>query len=322
MSYANRVSIAPIPERPINRVYVEGLVILKIIKHCQEEGPLSEVQGTLLGLIRDGELEVTNCFPLPRRSEDDEDDHHDYQHVMMRHLRNVNVDHLNVGWYQSSPYGGSASKLETVDSQYVYQSTIEESIVLLYDPIRTQRGHLSIKVYRLTNQALKLCKEGEFTIETLKNHRMSSDKFIEEIPVTIRNSNLITGLMCELDAELPADEGKQFLDMGAVNVMEKSLQSLMKCVEDVSKYANYQKQIAVKQQQIAKENAGRAMRGEPPLTEDEVNKIIKPLTAIQRLETVLNSCQTLNFCLQASSYSSQNIGKLFLSKALQEKLSK
>lgn len=64
MSYANRVSIAPIPERPINRVYVEGLVILKIIKHCQEEGPLSEVQGTLLGLIRDGELEVTNCFPL------------------------------------------------------------------------------------------------------------------------------------------------------------------------------------------------------------------------------------------------------------------
>lgn len=322
MSYAHRTTIPPLPERPISRVYVEGLVILKIIKHCHEEGPTSEVQGVLLGLIRDGELEVTNCFPLPRHTEEDEVDDSEYQHVMMRHLRNVNVDHLTVGWYQSNPYGGSAAKLETVDSQFVYQTTIEESIVLLYDPIRTQRGYLSLKAYRLTNQALKLCKEGEFTIETLKNHRMSSEKFIEEVPITIRNSNLITGLMCELDSELPADEGRQFLDMGAVNVMEKSLQSLMKCVEDVSKYANYQKQIAVKQQQIAKENATRQARGELPLTEDEVNKLIKPLTAIQRLETLLNSCQTLNFCQQASSYSSQNIGKLFMSKSLQEKMAK
>lgn len=47
-------------------------VILKIIKHCQEENCSPETQGQLLGLVYDNRLEITNCFPLPRSNEDDE----------------------------------------------------------------------------------------------------------------------------------------------------------------------------------------------------------------------------------------------------------
>lgn len=82
-------------ERPVEFVQIEGLVsaqtpaldcsthicflqvVLKIIKHCQEEltaGATSEVQGALLGLVREGRLEVTNCFPFPRHTEDDDMD--------------------------------------------------------------------------------------------------------------------------------------------------------------------------------------------------------------------------------------------------------
>lgn len=121
----------------------------------------------------------------------------------MRHLRNVNVDHLHVGWYQSSPYGSSNSKLETVDSQYTYQNTIEESVVLLFDPIRTQKGFLSLKAYRLTNLAMKLCKEGEFTVDTLRTNKMSFDKFFEEIPLKIQNSHLVVSLLVIYYAESP-----------------------------------------------------------------------------------------------------------------------
>ncbi|RWS17684.1 JAB1 ubiquitin protease-like protein [Dinothrombium tinctorium] len=306
-------------DSPINFVQMDGQVVLKIVKHCHEEGGVfAEVQGVLLGLVMDGRLEVTNCFPFPRHTEEDDMDDMDYQCVMIRHLRNVNVDHLHVGWYQSNPFGSSISKLETVDSQFMYQNAIEESVVVLYDPVRTQRGFLSLKAYRLTNLAIKLCKEGEFSIETLRSNQMSFDKFFEEIPIRIRNSHLITALMCELEDQMPVDEGKQFLDMGTVSVLEKSLQSSMKCVEDVSKWANYQKQIIMKQQQIQKENALRLSKGEPPMTEEEVNKIIKPLGSLQRLECLLNYCQTLNYCQQTSSFASQNISKLFLSKALQQ----
>lgn len=240
-----------------------------------------------------------------------------YQASMIKHFRNVNVDHHQVGWYQSNPYGSGQGRIETVDTQYMYQSQLEESIFLLLDPIRTQRGFLSLKAFRLTELAMKLCKESEFTPETLRSNKMSFDRFFEEIPIKIRNSQLISGLMCELDEELPIDEGKQFLDLGSFGTLEKSVQSLMKCVEDVSKSANWQRQFVMRQQQIAKENGIRALKNEPLLTDDEMNKILKPPTPLQRLETLLNNCQTLNFCNQASTYSSQNIGKLFMSKALQ-----
>lgn len=51
-------------------------VVLKIIKHCQEEGTAGQelVQGVLLGLVVDNRLEITNCFPFPRRNDDEEFD--------------------------------------------------------------------------------------------------------------------------------------------------------------------------------------------------------------------------------------------------------
>ena len=51
-------------------------VVLKIIKHSQEEGAggTDLVQGVLLGLVVDNRLEITNCFPFPRHTEEDDFD--------------------------------------------------------------------------------------------------------------------------------------------------------------------------------------------------------------------------------------------------------
>jgi len=43
----------------------------------------------------------------------------------------VNIDHLHVGWYQSTFYGSFVSRA-LLDSQFSYQHAIEESIVLIY----------------------------------------------------------------------------------------------------------------------------------------------------------------------------------------------
>ena len=53
-----------------------------------------------------------------------------YQMEMMRNLRHVNIDHLHVGWYQSSYFGAYVNKA-LLDSQFNYQHSIEESIVLV-----------------------------------------------------------------------------------------------------------------------------------------------------------------------------------------------
>lgn len=292
---------------------------MKIIKHCQEESQAADVQGVLLGMLNmsNKRLEVTNCYPVPRHNDEDDTEDSDYNYTMMKHLRNVNVDQLHVGWYQCSPFGSSLNKLESVDLQHMNQNAVEESVVIMYDPIRTQRGFLSLKAYRLTNTALALCKEGEFTSETLQKHNMSFDKFFEEIPVVIKNSTLTNLLICEMNKHMAPDEGKQFLDMGTITSLEKSVYNLTKCVEEATRWAHYQRNLMAKQQQVQRENAARVSRGEQPLTEDEINKIVRPVAPLQRLEASLNYSQTLNYCQQSSTFATENMAKLFTAKALQ-----
>lgn len=58
-------------------------MVLKIIKHCQDEGSAGElVQGVLLGLIQNNKLEITNCFPFPSTRAGEDDDEDDGMYVM------------------------------------------------------------------------------------------------------------------------------------------------------------------------------------------------------------------------------------------------
>ena len=87
-------------------------------------------QGVLLGLVAETRLEVTNCFPFPKNM-DENFDEEDYQMEMMRHLRKVNVDHMHAGWYQSTQQGAFLST-QFLESQFTYQNSIEEAVVLIY----------------------------------------------------------------------------------------------------------------------------------------------------------------------------------------------
>ena len=54
-----------------------------------------------------------------------------YQFKMMQCLREVNMDHHQVGWYQSTHLESFLS-LELIDTQYENQREIEESVVVIY----------------------------------------------------------------------------------------------------------------------------------------------------------------------------------------------
>ncbi|TPP65800.1 Eukaryotic translation initiation factor 3 subunit 3 gamma [Fasciola gigantica] len=87
-------------EPRLERVCVEGLVLLKVIKHYQDEAVSSQypVHGVLLGLCRGNELEVTNCFPLPKTADDDPNANETlnaFETKMIKILRQLNVDYSN-----------------------------------------------------------------------------------------------------------------------------------------------------------------------------------------------------------------------------------
>ncbi|NP_001279557.1 eukaryotic translation initiation factor 3 subunit H-B [Callorhinchus milii] len=316
-------------ESPVKQVQIDGLVVLKIIKHFQEEGQGSEVvQGVLLGLVVDDRLEITNCFPFPQHTEEDADfDEVQYQMEMMRSLRHVNIDHLHVGWYQSTYYGSFVSRA-LLDSQFSYQHAIEESVVLIYDPIKTAHGSLSLKAYRLTPKLMEVCKEKDFTPEGIKKALITSENMFEEVPIIIKNSHLVNVLMWELEEKSSVAEKQELLNLASGNHLEKNLQLLMDRVDEMSqdiiKYNTYMRNLTKQQQQKQQylhrrqlENTQRQSRGEPSLPEEDMSKLFKPPQPPPRLETLLVAGQINTYCQRIKEFTAQSMGKLFMAEALQ-----
>uniref|UniRef100_T1IRT5 Eukaryotic translation initiation factor 3 subunit H n=1 Tax=Strigamia maritima TaxID=126957 RepID=T1IRT5_STRMM len=315
----------------IEFIQLDPLVSLKVIKHCHEEGAGTTdiAQGVLLGLVVENRLEITNCFPFPRHTDEEDFDEVEYQMEMMRHLRQVNIDHLHVGWYQSTYYGGYLNKT-LLDSQFSYQNSIEESVVLIYDPLRTARGFLSLKAFRLTPAMMQLYRDGEFSPESVRNAKITFGSMFEELKIVMKNSHMVNVLCCELSENIPEEKGNQFLNLATGSVLEKHLRSLMDCVDEqvqeTNKLANFlrssAKQQQAKQQYLHKreqDNNARVSRGEAALPEEELTKLFKPIPAPGRLDSLLYSGQITSYCQQIAQFATQSLGKLFISEGFQRK---
>lgn len=312
----------------IEYVQMDGLAVMKIVKHCHEEcaGNLEVAQGALLGLVVENRLEITNCFAFPK-TYDESVDEEEYQLDMMRRLRRVNVDHYHVGWYQSSDVGSFLS-LPLLESQYHYQTSIEESVVLIYDTQKTGRGFLTLKAYRLTPQAINMYREGEFTPEALRSLKVGYENLLMEVPVYIKNSPLTNILLAELGDLIPPQQGLNFLDLGTATVLEGQLRSLMEHVDELNqeaiKFNRYQQQV-VRQaqdksrwlQKRAQENAARAAKDEPPLPEDDVNKLFRPISVPPRLSPMIMAGQVDAYSQHISQFCSQSLAKLYIMQSLQ-----
>lgn len=316
-------------DQQIESVQIEGLVALRIIKHCHEEGAGEIAQGVLLGLLVDKKLEITNCFPHPRAEEDDFDEI-EYQIEMMRKLRDVNVDHFHVGWYQST-FLGSFINRNFVESQYHYQKSIEESVVIVYDPLQTNQGMLAFKAYRLTKKLMDLYSGGEknFSPEGLAENGISFNNLLEEVPVTIKTSNLANALITEIQELAPNSDKEEFLSLATGSYLEKNVHSLIEGTDDLcqdsQKLHNYQRNVARQQQQIdaykqrrAQENDLRKSRGEAPLPEEDITKIFRPLQPPPRLENLLSTAQINTYCDHLNDFSSQSFSKLFIAESIQK----
>jgi translation initiation factor 3 subunit H len=301
---------------------------MKIVKHCHEESlnGLDVAQGALLGLVVDQRLEITNCFPFPKSS-DESMDEEEYQLAMMRRLRRVNVDHFHVGWYQSADVGNFLS-LPLLESQFHYQTSIEESVVVIYDTQKSARGFLTLKAYRLTPQAIAMYKEGEFTPEALRTLKIGYENLFIEVPIVVKNSELTNIMMSELSEMVPEEDASHFLDLGTASVLETHLRSLMDRVDELyqeaAKYNKYQQMCARQEQEKhrmllkqSQENAVRVSKGETAVPEEDITKLFKPLPTPPRLNPMMVSGQINTYCKHISQFCSQSLAKLYMTQALQ-----
>jgi len=307
-------------------------VVLKIIKHSEHErqtGAGDVAQGYLTGLVtgEDRKLEVTNSFPMPKlRVDDDEEVLAKHQEQMLKMFRHINVDYLLVGWYQSAAFGASFNET-MVESMFDYQSQIEDSIVLIYDPIKTNQGLLNIRAYRLSPEAMKLCYK-DFSPESIKKARITYETLFEELPVTIKNSHLVNIMMCEMALAQKPGPAKHFLDLGSSGTLEKCMRQVMGHVdqlkEEVNKYIKYsnnrQRFETLRDNYIQKrhlENEHRRSRGETLLpVDDEPTKMPRAPQAPTMLDGLLHAADINAHVDHTLQVAAQNLSKLFIAESI------
>ncbi|KAK4387970.1 Eukaryotic translation initiation factor 3 subunit H [Sesamum angolense] len=289
---------------PLRVVQIEGLVILKIIKHCKEFSP-ALVTGQLLGLDVGSVLEVTNCFPFPLE--------------MMRCLREVNVDNNTVGWYQSTLFG-SFQTVELIETFMNYQENIRRCVCIIYDPSRSNQGVLALKALKLSDSFMELYRSNNFTGEKLREKNLSWVDIFEEIPIKVSNSALVSAFMTELEADTPVSQcDYDRLQLSTSPFLERNVEFLIECMDDLSMeqqkfqfyYRNLSRQQAQQQAWLQKrraENMARKNAGEEPLPEeDPSNPIFKPIPEPSRLDSFLITNQIANYCNQINGIPDQAI---------------
>ncbi|KAF2070631.1 hypothetical protein CYY_008055 [Polysphondylium violaceum] len=302
-------------------VQIDGLVVLKIIKQCKEYLP-DLVPGQLLGLDIGTSLEVSNCFPFPNpRDQEDENSESiaEYQLEMMRYLRDVNIDSNTVGWYTPT-YLNSFFNESVIETQYNYQATINQKcVVIVYDPIKTSQGTLSLKCYRLTQSFMELFKEHPFSRERLDQANLHFNDIFEQIPIKIHNSQLINALLYEFDgASDNLSTNFDRLNISNTIYLEKVVEGMTECLESLNQELNKvyttQRHIQTQKNNYIQQ---KTLEGKK-VDEEELASMIKPANPPSKLTSLLLTNQINNYCDQIHSFSGNSLTKLSLLKELKK----
>jgi len=294
----------PPPETTSNiqRVEIDALVILQVMKHCRQQAP-SPVTGQLLGLDVDDVLQVTHSFGYVQKSGEDgervaTDDGEQYQMDMLRRLREVNVDSNTVGWYQTTHLGQFFSET-VIDTQYLYQVQIPHSILLVYDPLQSRIGKPSFKALRLTEAFMKRYAETKDTNRGALDEFPSGEMFVE-IPISITSSVIVESFLVDWAIMDPLTTSNiDSLDVENQVFMEKNVQLLISSLQDLSEEQNkmtmWEKQMGRLQDP---KGAGKGFRRQqhPP----------------KQIDTMILSQQIQNYCRQVNNSAADAFGKVFL----------
>ena len=205
----------------ITQVQVDGMVLMKIVKHCKYNHAVngSNAWGALLGMDMGGTLEVTNAFGLPgmRSERGDEEERTtkssmQYMGEMLRLLHQVSADINPVGLYQGA-FLGPFLNTAVVDGLNTLSLLMEregqhgrgKAVMLVHDYAQLAQGNTVLKAFRLSPSFIDAYRKGKFSSQSLIEHRLTFSNVLIEIPVHIRNSALLDAMLTTLTTEQASD---------------------------------------------------------------------------------------------------------------------
>jgi translation initiation factor 3 subunit H len=301
---------------------VDGLVLLKIVKHAKDMLP-EYAYGQLLGLDFEDRTEITHCFPdissSGEETADTQEQAENFRMEMLRCLRDVNVDHNTVGWYAST-YMNSFVDENTIAVQFRYQSELSSSVMLVYDPMRTSLGTLHIRALRLTPLFMELYKAHRFTQDDLQRERFTEEQIFEEIPIVVHNPAIIQAMLYgwNLDGTLKLKGDFTRLDLSSSAYLEKCVQSLTEAVEDLcSETSRFEiaKRQTTRNRQIMEQQQLQKV-GEEAVNEETLRRLVPDPN---KLDVLLVANQVQSYCDSITRFAGSSFDKLFAMGSLHQK---
>lgn len=335
----------------VKKVQIDCLAVMKIVKHIDSEIhagmsdlETSSCQGFLTGLIsiEDSRLEVTNCFPTARadpalESDDNGAMNNQYEEQkqtevldILRKFRAMNIDYELVGFYQAQPFGACFSQ-EMIESLVDYQSSVQDCIALIYDPVKTRLGQLAMRAYQLSPKALQMSINGDWSPESVRLTGLCFESLFDELPLVIKNSHLVNVMLSELSLKhVQASKiSSGHLELGNQKSLEKCIRSLNSSLEGLNKdIMTYNKYVLEKQKheilietmlhKRRQENEERKLRGEPALSIDEIKKMKGPQLGTKcGMLDIFTGASNAAACLKfITDVSGEKLSKVFVTETI------
>jgi len=261
-----------------------------------------------------------------------------YQLEMMRLLRDVNVDHNTVGWYQCVPtdFAGISWLTETlVDTQYRYQKKFGvKCVFVIYDGSKASNQSLGIRAFRLSEKFCQAYKTGKFATSNLQNFQLSDSSVLEEFPVTLRTSPLQKVLLSEIEKHQPEIFPSASNRLESLSVEVPAIQRQLEAIndgleewqQDQNSWAYWwrgaQRDIARQTQMLQKkraENESRKVQGLPSLPEEAFSvDLTRIAPEPSRLGALLLNTALRDVSRNMGKSAGQAIVKAYTAKALQQ----
>ncbi|KAF8507107.1 hypothetical protein F5888DRAFT_1647629 [Russula emetica] len=329
-------------EISLNLVRLEGLVVSKIIKHSSESH--SSVHGLLLGLDLDGVLEVTNSFPLPHSTGEDDEKSSKitsrYQTSMLRALKEVRADDSVVGFYQSTTMGAFFNQT-LVDTQAIHQEKLRHGgIVVVHDVSQCNRGNASFRAFKVSKEFLEAYHKTPFSAKSMISYKLTFTSIMQEVPLKIRTSPLLGAFISTLSERrptsltqpLPSDVYHASLSplYSTLHLGNPTLtKNLEHVVEAIDNYKTEEGNLAYHVRQITREkaraeahvakrreeNANRVAQGLAPLPEEDVSRLFKIPREPSRLESMLLLGQVDAYAKTLEGTSGLSLVKMYAARA-------
>jgi translation initiation factor 3 subunit H len=233
-------------------------------------------------------LDLTDTFPFALNIQE-ELEQEEYQLEMMKTLRDVNVDNNTVGWYQSCSFDSFLSQ-SLLEAQFNFQSTIPNSIVLIYDQARSVQGPPCLKALRLKPEFMEAIRDKRAKFL----NRPIDTRLFDELSVSICLTSLEQIFLVQLTREdvspvgfAPVIETELLVQKLVANNLCSSLDDFVAETGRIQHYlrttAKQQQALNAQLQRLKHDNAQRSQAGEDAVPVTSVMANFRPTSEPSKL---------------------------------------